>query len=289
MRMTTTMSPANRTGMQRSPMDAEAQMSAPQSLIEPRLIADTDPDLLRAGYVTQAEALGSVPVPGTAKGMAKAGVQALKGNRAQVLMDKLGERLAFERAGTRLYDQMIKKCEALSAAGGDMAMPPLEGLQEIRRDEAAHAALLVDALKSLGGDPTAMTPCGDLVGIEGMGLLQVLSDPRTTPTQGLHALLTAELSDNVGWELLSALARDSGESDLAERFEQAFHHEAEHLARIKAWHTEAVFGETSLLAAAASSIAKTVGGDGAAMAGAGPAIPHAPGARADGVVEGMKH
>lgn len=34
-----------------------------------------------------------------------------------LLLDKLGERLAFERQGTRLYEAFLKKIEALVAIG----------------------------------------------------------------------------------------------------------------------------------------------------------------------------
>jgi hypothetical protein len=268
----TAMSPSNRTGAQASPIDAEAQLAVPPRLRDPRWFADSDADEMRGSFVSEADALGSVPVPATAKGMAKAGLQALRGNRAQVLIDKLAERLAFERGGVRLYDQLITKCEALTAAGSTIAMPPLDGLTSIRGDEAAHAQLLVEAIESLGADPTAQTPGADVVGVQSMGLMQVLSDPRTTPTQCLCALLTAELTDNAGWELLSELARDSGQSALAERFAQALQHEAEHLRRIKAWHAEAVLGEHSLMAAAGQMMAGAVGGNGSGLPRPGPAI-----------------
>lgn len=260
--LSTAMSPSNRTGTQASPIDAQAQRSAPERLRQPRLVADTQAREVRSSYVSEAESLGSVPVPATAKGMAKAGLQALRGNRAQVLIDKLAERLAFERGGVRLYDQLIGKCEALAAAGCSMAMPPLDVLRSIRGDEAAHAQLLVEVIESLGADPTAQTPGADVVGVQTMGLMQVLSDPRTTPTQCLCALQTAELADNAGWELLSTLARDSGQTDIAERFEQCWQHEVEHLKRIKAWHTDAVLGETSLLSAATQAVAGAMANDG---------------------------
>jgi hypothetical protein len=48
-----------------------------------------------------------VPPPTSMKGMAKSALQALKGEKATVLIDKLAERLAFERTGTRLYETLI--------------------------------------------------------------------------------------------------------------------------------------------------------------------------------------
>lgn len=272
MTLSTSMSPANRTGIKSSPIDSKAQLAVPASLREPRLVAATDATALRGEYIVDADALGSIPPPGTVKGIAKAGLQALKGNRAQVLLDKIAERLAFERAGTRLYDQIITKCEVLADASDDAtdAAPMIEGLRQIRLDEISHAQLLVEAMEQLGGDPTAQTPSADLVGTEGMGLLQALSDPRTTPMQCLHALLTAELTDNAGWELLIDLARHYGQDDLAQQFAGALAQEEAHLARVKAWHTAAVLGETSVLASVADALSDGNGADGA-MVGNGPA------------------
>jgi len=273
MQISSSMSPSNRTGLQASPVDSKAQLTVPAKLREPRLVADTDPVALRGQYIVDADGLGSVPPPATAKGMAKAGLQALKGNRAQVLIDKVAERLAFERSGARLYEQLILKCEALEGAGTEAPMPPIEGLREIHADEVVHAKLLVEAMQHLGGDPTAQTPSADLVGTESMGLLQTISDPRTTPTQCLHALLTAELTDNAGWELLSMIASEFGQDELAERFERANSHELVHLERVKAWHTAAVLGETSVLAAVGQAVAGKLAEGGADALGNGAAKP----------------
>jgi hypothetical protein len=88
---------------------------------------------------------------------------------------------------------------------------------------------------SLGGDPTAMTPCADVTAVASSGLMQVLNDPRTTLAQCLNAILTAELTDNAGWELLSSLADTGGETDLAGRFLGALAQEQQHLLVIKNW------------------------------------------------------
>jgi hypothetical protein len=40
---------------------------------------------------------------------------------------------------------------------------------------------------------------------EAMGLMQVLTDPKTSVAQALHAILVAEMPDNVAWEELIEL------------------------------------------------------------------------------------
>jgi hypothetical protein len=100
--------------------------------------------------------------------------------------------------------------------------------------------LLGECMLKMGGDPTAMTPCADVQATASMGLVQVLTDPRTTLAQCLGAILTAELTDNAAWELLIQLAEEAGETELAGRFLGALAEEQEHLAIVKGWLTQLV-------------------------------------------------
>lgn len=238
----------NRTGLQMSPLHAELQVQGTGSDMAGMARAAANPESLlmaemRREYVNEADALGSVPPPGTVKGVVKAGASMLTGNRAQVLVDKLAERLAFERGGTRLYDAILVKAVAL-AEGTPVSV---ERLKQIRTQEAQHANLLADALRTLGADPTAQTPCADLVGVETMGLLQAVTDPRTTLAQSLHAALAAELVDVAGWELLAKLARQQGHDNLAQRFEVALGEENSHLESVKSWEEALVSADARVL------------------------------------------
>ena len=198
----------------------------------------------------------AVPPPPTFKGVVKAGVSKITGHDPTLFFDKLGERLAFERTGTRLYEALLTKYEAISRTNpgilvsasdalnahsdGDFAGPmdsePAElTLARIRMEELEHFRLLSTAVRQLGGDPTAQTPCADVAGVASMGFMQVLTDPRTTLAQCLNTMLTVELSDNAGWELLAELADAAGEKELVGMFLGALAQEQEHLAIIKAW------------------------------------------------------
>src|SRR5690606_29960710 len=151
------------------------------------------------------------------------------------LLDKLGERAAFERGGTRLYDALLSKFDADPHAHGSVSR---QTLQHFRDEEAQHFQLVCEAVEQLGGDPTAMTPCANLVGMQAMGLWQSMNDPRTTLAQCLSTMLVAELADSAGWELLISLAKSTGHDDLAQRFQKALDEEAEHLTQIRAWVQE---------------------------------------------------
>jgi hypothetical protein len=226
----------NRTGMQMSPFDSKQMQD-----LTPAPLPGDDAALMemRSACIREADPVGSVPVPGTVRGALTTGASLLSGDQPQLLLDKLGERLAFERSGTRLYDALITKFEALQDGTTSMT---LADLQKIRQDEARHFQIVAAAIDSLGGDPTAQTPCADVTGVETMGLMQVLNDPRTTLAQSLHAILVAEMTDNAGWELLIALAEDQRQNSMISDFSVALDEERAHLQMVRNWYEEAVIG-----------------------------------------------
>jgi len=226
----------NHTGAQMSPLDSEEQLKASRE-VPPDIPGSTKKlALARAEMAAEADAIGSVPIPGTAKGMLKTALNKLMGVSPEMLIDKLGERLAFERTGVRLYEALLAKAGVLAPMDAEI----LNKLQHFRDEEAEHLDLVIAAMQRLGADPTAMTPCADIAGVTGMGVLQVISDPRTNMTQSLNALLTAELTDNAGWELLIELAEASNQPEIAASFQKALAQEQDHLTTVRNWLSKAV-------------------------------------------------
>jgi rubrerythrin len=246
----------NRTGATASPAGAEAMAQAVAVLSPPTDIDMSGSQAFHVTYITEADAVGSIPPPPSLKGMVKSGIAKLKGGSPSIFMDKIGERIAFERGGTRLYEALITKYSALAGEEGQALLPAeealelqgdvaepgaaagesaLETLQRIRAEELEHFQMLVQAMEQLGGDPTAQTPCADVTATASMGLIQVVTDPRTTLAQSLNAILTAELTDNAGWELLAQLSEEAGEAELTGKFLGALSQEQEHLRIVKAW------------------------------------------------------
>ncbi len=226
----------NRTGVQMSPVDTHAMLKEDG---EARGVQGDETAMtgMRRAYINESANIGSVPLPGSMTGALKMGAHMLKGDRPQVLLDKLGERLAFERTGTRLYEALLTKCASM--LDGSTAMS-LEDVAAIRAEEARHFQLVKKAIESLGGDPTCMTPSADVAGVEAMGLMQVVTDPRTTLSQSLHAILTAELSDQAGWETLIALADENGQTEMVNDFSDALATERRHLGLVQSWYEEAL-------------------------------------------------
>ncbi|MES2016726.1 MAG: ferritin Dps family protein [Pseudomonadota bacterium] len=236
----------NRTGIAMAPAASKAMQNVKPALADADDGDDSALAAMRNTYIANADGVGSVPLPATLSGAISVGVRMLKGGSPHILLDKLGERLAFERTGARLYDALITKCEVMLEADISMTIADLE---RIRADEARHFKLLADAIASLGGDPTAQTPSGDLAGVEAMGLVQVLNDPRSSIAQSLHAIVTAELSDKSGWETLVALADEHELADMVDDFTNALNQEREHLALVQTWYEEAIgltYGDVEL-------------------------------------------
>ena len=271
----------NRTGMQISPVQgrelleslelevADAPQDADGGPGEPTL----DDVALRRDYIRSSGPLGTIPPPLSVKGVAKSAAKMLTGRSPQVLLDKLAERAAFERGGTRLYDALLVKyaatpradlrpivgadgtastpasaptaagasARAIGSGGDDIS----EGaLLEIRNQEAEHYQLLAGCIAKLGGDPTAETPSANLVGVQTIGLVQVVTDPRTNLMQSLQATLAAELIDVAGWELLVSLAEAMGQDEMVDLFQTALEEEEEHLRLTQAWYSVLVLAES---------------------------------------------
>lgn len=228
----------NRTGIETAPELTKEMLDAPK--IKTGESNGTTPESVRQIYIQESGPLGTVPAPTSFKGVLKTVMEKTKGNAPEVFIDKLGERLAFERGGVRLYDLFLTKCESMPIDG----LFSLKDVQHIRDEELEHFKLVADVIESIGADSTAMTPAANAIGVASMGLVQVLSDPRSSLAQGLSALLTAELADNAGWELLIELAVGLGMDETADQFRTALASEEEHLAMVKQWHDQAVLQES---------------------------------------------
>ncbi|ALA59237.1 ferritin-like domain-containing protein [Nitrospira moscoviensis] len=232
----------NKTGIDMAPEGAEAMAEATREFLPSSPGSEQTLAEYRTSYLSAADPIGTVPVPGTLKGAAKAGMQKLMGRHAEVLIDKLGGRLAFERTGTRLYDALIGK---FMIRKDEATMLSIDQLQQFRAEEAAHLGLCWDALRQLGADPTCVTPMADTNAVASIGLFQIISDPRMTIAQSLHAIHVAELADNDGWVLLIKVAKELGQDDMAARFRQALEEEDRHLAALRQWMEQMCVSEAT--------------------------------------------
>ena len=230
----------NRTGIMTNPeLSVEliegAEQTTPSSDGDASALAE-----LRSQYLQEPIPIGSPPMVAEVSEDGET-LGPLEG--MTILLDKLGERLAFERQGTRLYETVIQKCELLEAE--DESGPSLEELRHICAEELEHFKMLQKAITDLGGDATIKTPGADVAGVMSKGVLEVAVDPRTTIPQTLQALLTAELVDNDGWQMLRDLAAELGQDDLEEQCRRAFEQEQEHLEKVREWLTTMTMDEVT--------------------------------------------
>lgn len=224
----------NKTGIQMAPLLSKEMLTGTEEIDFPHLDTTVTPTGLRNKYIQESNTVGSVPLPGTVKGAVNTVLQRLKGNHPVVLVDRLGERLAFERTGVRLYDALLTKCAA--------ALPDfqLDTIGQFREEELQHYFLLTEVIENMGADPTAMTPSADSSGVMAQGLMQVLTDPRMTVPQCVEAILIAELADNDGWDLLIQICGEVGLDSEVRLFRTAKLQEERHLEYMRRWLSQMI-------------------------------------------------
>ncbi len=145
------------------------------------------------------------------------------------VIDVLNERLAFERAGVKLYDRVL---EVMRASGDENVMRMLDEMQGHREEEKEHEEWLEEQIRSLGGDAHAETDKSRLVTRESKGIEEVVMSDAELPHL-FHALLAAELVDNAGWDLLAQIADEAGDHSAKRDFKKRLHEEEDHLLFVR--------------------------------------------------------
>jgi len=222
----------NLTGLAAAPQRSQEMLTGMEEFPPSSEGSAEDLALVRIAYAKEVEPLGSMPLLVHAKGKGKSAAKAVKGEQLLLFMDKLGERLAFERTGTRLYEALVSKHDAFGSFTGG---PSREALEHIRQEEYQHFTLLQSVIEQLDGDPTAVTPSANLHATVAHGIQMVIVDPRTTLLQSLEAILIAELADNACWEALIELAQEAGQDTFVQQFQEALRNEQDHLDKVQAW------------------------------------------------------
>jgi rubrerythrin len=138
------------------------------------------------------------------------------------LVDKLCERLAVETGGVDIYQAAIAKLDDPTMVGR---------LQHFMQDEARHRDLLAAYLDKLGVEDRE-TPSARLAKHEGEAFLKLVAEANT-PAQILNIMLTIELMDENGWEMIINLGRDIHDDDMVRTLNVALKDEKEHLRGVR--------------------------------------------------------
>ncbi|OLC76343.1 MAG: hypothetical protein AUH83_06480 [Deltaproteobacteria bacterium 13_1_40CM_4_68_19] len=145
------------------------------------------------------------------------------------VIDLLSERLAFERAAVKLYDTLHAR---LRVATDPALRALLEQIEHDRDEEKEHEEWLEEQIRALGGDAHAPTERSVLVRAESEGVERVMRRDDSIP-HDFHALLTAELADNAGWDLLVQIADEFGDSAAKKEFKKRLREEERHLLFVR--------------------------------------------------------
>ncbi len=156
-------------------------------------------------------------------------MQELSKHDKSKVIDVLGERLAFERAGVKLYDRIL---EVMRQRSDENVARMLPEMQQHRDEEKEHEEWLEAQIRALGGDAHAETDKAKLVTRESKGIEEVVMSDAELPHL-LHALLAAELVDNAGWDLLAQLADEAGDRSAKKDFKKRLHEEEDHLLFVR--------------------------------------------------------
>ena len=139
-----------------------------------------------------------------------------------VLVDKLCERLAVETGGVDIYQAAIAKLNDPTVVGR---------LKHFMQEEAKHRDLLAAYLDRLGVEER-QTPSARLAKHEGDAYLKLIAEAQT-PAQLLNILLTVELMDENGWEMIINLGRDIHDDEMVRTLNVALKDEKEHLRGVR--------------------------------------------------------
>jgi rubrerythrin len=140
----------------------------------------------------------------------------------QALLDKLCERLAVETGGVDIYRALIDKLD-------DQIIK--SRLTHFMKEEVQHRDMLAAYIDRMG-EGKRSSPSARLAEHEGQAYLKLIGEA-TTDAQLLTILLTVELMDETGWEMLVDLGRDLGEEQMVQGFGQALKEEKEHLRGVR--------------------------------------------------------
>ena len=229
----------NRTGIKAPPMGGRA-LERTASGAPPPHTESLRATGMREKFTGQAGRFGSVPAVASVRRMAEMALHGLQGHRLASFIDKLGERLAFERSGVRAYEAVLVKFEALGTWQGG---PTRDLLQEQCNEELAHFHMIKQILEHLGADPAAMTPSADVSAVQVSGVFKVLADPRASLSQVLRALLVLEDVDADGWGMLVEVAASTRQDQLASRFRDALATEETHKESVRGWLSHAALAD----------------------------------------------
>ncbi|WP_224372417.1 hypothetical protein [Hyalangium versicolor] len=166
----------------------------------------------------------------------------LAAKNPEKLIDLLQERRTFERMGVKLYDRVLS---LMAVSKEPQILGMVDTMQAYRDEEAEHQMWLEEQIQALGGDVNAESERSRLAAAETRGLEEVILREDVELQHLFHALMAAELVDNAGWDLLTALAEEADDDDALDAFTLRQAEEEDHLDYLQ--QTMARYAESQVL------------------------------------------
>ncbi len=157
-------------------------------------------------------------------------MQKLAQRNREKIVDMLNERLTFERSTVRLYDKII---DEMRKSNEPQIARMMDSMQAHRDQEKEHEEWLEEQIRACGADPQTETDHSRLVKTESKGVEEVILKGDGQIFDLFHALLTTELVDNAGWDLLVQLAEETGDSSAKREFKKRLDEEEAHLVFVR--------------------------------------------------------
>lgn len=156
-----------------------------------------------------------------------------------IYIQKLADRLAFERGETRLVSLAINRLERAKSAVPSRAISVLQINQS--HDET-HAELVRKILLSLKPEALDSWRLFDGVNRAYRGFFDVLVSPHSDFLRIFQILYFAKLASNGEWEVLIDLTRKFNGAEASRPFKEALAQERQHLTEIKQIYYQLVVG-----------------------------------------------
>jgi hypothetical protein len=157
-------------------------------------------------------------------GLGQAVSSTLDTMRPSLLIERLIDRLISAQERVALYTAALTKAVGVR----DTAQLVLERMGS---DERQHCEVLRRHLVRLGFDPAFTPPVRE--GGDAKRILEIITNPRTSVSQALCALLGAALAAVGDWETLARTARDAHDERMAAEFENLRVIAETHVQRIR--------------------------------------------------------
>lgn len=150
-----------------------------------------------------------------------------------LLLNKLAQRLSYERANVRFYEALIFK--SLAAEQGVRRIVSVDRLRQFRDEDVEHTVLLKTAIETLGADVDMWLPDAVPSQATQITMSKMLTKTHGDILQCLQSVVVFARNDADEWQMLYRLFSSMGLEKMTETFRQAWEEDQQQLTTLSAW------------------------------------------------------